>query len=851
MKKRFYFALGLAALALTGCQSLDELDGRVILTARMEGDAPTKTSLAPAGEGVSQVLWSAGDQIGVFVDNAQTPLPYTLQSGAGTKQAKFSGEGAGTDYIAVYPASMADSRSGNTVSITLPYEQQYAEGTFAIGSYPMVAASHSSVLPFRNLCSVIRLSLVGGHVLDRIEFRPNDPSVKVSGKATVDLSHPDNPVLTLADDANNVLSLNVKGVELDPFTPKDFYLVVPAQQYPGGFAVRIYADTGKYMEKFLYEDFTTVRSQIHKAGELRVEPEESEEAVTAAHYLTFTSEGGKKASVGLWTEKLGGYPLPVLYYSKDAVTWKRWSSSSLTFDEDNPLFVCGYNPGGLSHGENAYFSFTFSSQYVSVSGDVMSLINKDATVTEIPNDYCFHKLFVDEPYLVSAPELPATILKPHCYESMFQGCSALTEAPVLPAETLEEACYNSMFDGCMSLDYVKCLATDISARYCVDNWLYGVSATGTFVRAPYAFDWEWGASGIPSGWTVECAGTEVVEPEFSVSPPSITLSADEQSFFVTVQSNVPYHMDMAGGADWMEEVGVTGSISGGFQHEFIAYANEGAERSGVLVFCSEDNTCHPVKVTQEKAETETNWAESAFVHHSLGMRFTATWCGWCPYMNESFKKARQKVGDQFLYVSVHDYTSDLPFAASLYLEDQYKVTGLPTGIVDGRRNVANHTDTDYVSNLILSYVEETEANYPTATAIAFTSSLDGRNLTLDVDVYAKMAETYKITAFLLEDGVVYAQSGGGSNYVHDHIARVALTNAKGDSFAVEEENTVKSFTYNASIPASYKLENMYVLVWVQRKWGDQTVLRTDDYGDYYIDNCREAPLGQAAELETE
>jgi hypothetical protein len=104
--------------------------------------------------------------------------------------------------------------------------------------------------------------------------------------------------------------------------------------------------------------------------------------------------------------------------------------------------------------------------------------------------------------LKTAPELPATTLTNNCYWYMFQGCTGLTTAPELPATTLSNGCYQQMFKGCTNLNYIKCLATDISASNCTNNWVSGVSATGTFVKNPNMSSWETGVAGIPEGWTV-------------------------------------------------------------------------------------------------------------------------------------------------------------------------------------------------------------------------------------------------------------------------------------------------------------------------------------------------------------
>ena len=119
-------------------------------------------------------------------------------------------------------------------------------------------------------------------------------------------------------------------------------------------------------------------------------------------------------------------------------------------------------------------------------------------------DYCYENMFSGCTSLVQAPELPATTLANGCYSYMFQGCTSLTQAPELFAPILVSWCYENMFYGCSKLNYVKCMATDITAQNCITNWLNGVAETGTFVRIKESgVEWEYGESGIPTGWEVK------------------------------------------------------------------------------------------------------------------------------------------------------------------------------------------------------------------------------------------------------------------------------------------------------------------------------------------------------------
>lgn len=117
--------------------------------------------------------------------------------------------------------------------------------------------------------------------------------------------------------------------------------------------------------------------------------------------------------------------------------------------------------------------------------------------------YCYQDMFYGCTSLTTAPVLPATTLAIGCYRGMFTGCISLTTAPELPATTLIQSCYNGMFSNCTSLMQVKCLATDISATYCTDYWVYETAPTGTFYCAPGMENtWTRGDDGVPTGWTI-------------------------------------------------------------------------------------------------------------------------------------------------------------------------------------------------------------------------------------------------------------------------------------------------------------------------------------------------------------
>ena len=117
-------------------------------------------------------------------------------------------------------------------------------------------------------------------------------------------------------------------------------------------------------------------------------------------------------------------------------------------------------------------------------------------------DSCYIGMFGYCSSLVTAPELPVTTLAPKCYWGMFSFCTALTKAPVLPATTLVANCYYYMFNGCNHLTELNVGFTEWNdSIHATDNWVNGVSASGTFMKPPELTE-EHSSSRIPIGWNV-------------------------------------------------------------------------------------------------------------------------------------------------------------------------------------------------------------------------------------------------------------------------------------------------------------------------------------------------------------
>ena len=333
---------------------------------------------------------------------------------------------------------------------------------------------------------------------------------------------------------------------------------------------------------------------------------------------------------------------------------------------------------------------------------------------------------------------------------------------------------------------------------------------------------------------------------FEFSPSEFSLGAEGGLFSMHIRSSGGYHVDTSN-CDWIREVRTVGDprTPDGADIYFSAELNTGGERSGIIIVCSDGahGNCYPVSVSQESGE-----GMKRIAHHSLGMVFTATWCQWCPPMDEAFLQAKDALGDRFEYVSLYNPEGNYGLDCEETLFDYYWGSGYPEGIIDGRRRVPD-PDTD-----LESLIAESELLYPPVTSVALSSTVSGTNVTINADVYANVRDDYKITVFLVENGIIGPQSFPGEvmeDYRHERVARMLLTQpATGDPFELDAGETM-SFTISCTLPAGCNAANMEVLAYVQRQYGSRPIVRSDNLDDWYVDNCRSAALGATAPLEVE
>ena len=332
---------------------------------------------------------------------------------------------------------------------------------------------------------------------------------------------------------------------------------------------------------------------------------------------------------------------------------------------------------------------------------------------------------------------------------------------------------------------------------------------------------------------------------FDVSPLSVDLGEEGGTFDVKITSSYGYHI--SGMSEWISQKSVSGKV-----HTFLAEANPEFEpRKGVVTFCDDEGTCLSVEVRQARhipGPDEVDWSKD-FYHRSLVMLFTKTSNGDGPYADRAIKAAQSRKPGKIEPLRFYSDESALRFTKVSTLENQFTVNGMyPTLVVDGRYRVYDASNTEGSITEITEEVDNRETHFPTASTVGWDSSISGNKLTVTTYVFVKETGEYKYTVFLVEDGIKAWQYdnfyGPVNDYVHDGVARVAVSSVSGEYFKAYSPNTMMSKKFTVDIPASCVKENLRIVVYVQRSYGRMLKIHSSDYGGYFIDNCNAGKAGE-------
>lgn len=298
--KRFGLYLGIIAGLVASC-STKEKDFQ---TPQLGSEVFYATFEQPSEDGTRVfanedllLRWTADDRVSIFNKNTYNQqYKFTGETGdnAGSFDkvagAEFTTGNAISHIVSVYPYQESTKISeSESITVTLPAEQHYADNTFGLGANTMVSVSSDNLLMFKNVGGYLRLRLYGeGVSVSSIILKGNNGE-KLAGKATVTMSQDGTPTVALSQDATEEITLICDtpvslGDTVDNCV--DFWFVIPPVSFSRGFKVTIVGSGGVH-EKTTGKIVTVERNKLSKMSPIEVQ------LIQPKNVIFYTSTDGK------------------------------------------------------------------------------------------------------------------------------------------------------------------------------------------------------------------------------------------------------------------------------------------------------------------------------------------------------------------------------------------------------------------------------------------------------------------------------------------------------------------------------------------------------------------------------
>lgn len=250
-----------------------------------------------------------------------------------------------------------------------------------------------------------------------------------------------------------------------------------------------------------------------------------------------------------------------------------------------------------------------------------------------------------------------------------------------------------------------------------------------------------------------------------------------------------------------------------------------------------------------------------FFRRTLALRFTATWCGYCPMMAQSYENAAEARPERFVPVSLHAANSDIPSDGISNLEQMYRIGGYPSGVVNSVADVQNN-DPEIITPVLTGLVDEACTLLPAKTCVSAESAFSGNSLSISGTLATREALPYRVHVYILEDGIIASQTSysseypGGTYYVHDHVQRCLATGTEGILVQGEDKGYAE-FSVSYDVPAGRieDSDNAYAVIFVTYESdkvfeGGVQYVTYRNYGQI-VDNVFTIPLNGKIDYEYE
>lgn len=234
-----------------------------------------------------------------------------------------------------------------------------------------------------------------------------------------------------------------------------------------------------------------------------------------------------------------------------------------------------------------------------------------------------------------------------------------------------------------------------------------------------------------------------------------------------------------------------------------------------------------------------DWIDNDFIHKSLLLSIP----------NRVFSGSIVSTPGETINSAINDTKGNLE-VAQMFANGSGTTAGVFDLLTMFNTNTVPFFITDYRqsgTSGIASTCSKTHSLYGTVSGIALNSHYNGNELSVDVSLYFKANDNYRIVTLITQEETSYSftyQSGRYSSTTKaDFLTRYVASSILGDDITVASAPEVKYKSYKVNVSNTYKSGKLRALVYVLRPYGSRNAVTNGNFGSYYVDNAFSARVG--------
>ena len=215
-------------------------------------------------------------------------------------------------------------------------------------------------------------------------------------------------------------------------------------------------------------------------------------------------------------------------------------------------------------------------------------------------------------------------------------------------------------------------------------------------------------------------------------------------------------------------------------------------------------------------------ANTVFNHRILLVDHTGNTCGYCPQMMKALETV-SKTGDyhtKYYEAMAHTYSNGDPAfsGAASVVSNHHGVSSYPTLTY----NFYHTTQSSYNDAHIMGQIDALWKAEGADAGIAAAATLASKSVIVNTEVKAAVANDYRITAWLLEDGIYAKQTNATEEWMNTHNnairQRVSSDDISGVDLGTLDAGETKSTALTLNIVGNkWNRDNLKVMVIVSAK----------------------------------